>query len=84
MVNPEIIGYIAGFLMAIALSPQIIKAWKTKSTKDISIVWTVIVLIGLILWIVYAILNKIMPLLIFASIELSMTFSLFILKIKYK
>ena len=84
MVNPEIIGYIAGFLMAIALSPQIIKAWKTKSTKDISIIWTVIVLIGLILWIAYAILNKIMPLLIFASIELSMTFLLFILKIKYK
>ena len=84
MVNPDIIGYIAGFLMAIALSPQIIKAWKTKSTKDISIVWTVIVLIGLILWIAYAILNKIMPLLIFASIELSMTFLLFILKIKYK
>ena len=84
MANLEIIGYLAGFLMAIALSPQIIKAWKTKSTRDISIVWTIIVMIGLVLWIIYAISDKIMPLLIFASIEFSMTVLLFILKIKYK
>ena len=84
MANPEIIGYLAGFLMAVALSPQIIKAWKTKSTRDISIIWTMFVMVGLILWIAYAISNKIMPLLIFASIEFSMTSLLFILKIKYK
>ena len=84
MANLDIIGYLAGFLMAISLSPQLIKAWKTKSTKDISIMWTMFVMIGLILWIIYAISNKIMPLLIFASIEFSMTFLLFVLKIKYK
>ena len=84
MANLEITGYLAGFLIAIALSPQLIKAWKTKSTKDISILWTLTLMIGLILWVVYSVANKIFPLLIFASIEFLMTFSLFILKIIYK
>jgi len=36
MYQIEILGYIAGFLVATALAPQIIKTWKTKSAKDIS------------------------------------------------
>ncbi|MBI2652385.1 hypothetical protein HYX00_02865 [Candidatus Woesearchaeota archaeon] len=84
MANLEFVGYLAGFLVAIALSPQLIKTWRTKSTKDISILWTLTLMTGLILWIVYAVANKILPLAIFASIEFSMALILFVLKIKYK
>ncbi len=84
MANLEIVGYLAGFLIAIALSPQLIKIWRTKSTKDISILWTLIVMFGLLLWIVYAISNKILPLLIFASIDFLMMLSLFVMKLIYK
>ena len=31
------LGYIAGFFTTIAFLPQVIKVWRTKSTKDISI-----------------------------------------------
>ena len=41
------IGYLAGIIVAISLSPQLIKAWKTKSTKDISIIWTLTYMAGL-------------------------------------
>ena len=84
MANLEIIGYLAGFLIAIALSPQLIKTWKTKSTKDISILWTLMLMTGLLLWVVYAAVNKILPLLIFAAVEFLMIFSLFIMKLIYK
>ena len=84
MANLEIIGYIAGFLIAIALSPQLIKTWKTKSTKDISILWTLMLMTGLLLWVVYAAANKILPLLIFAATEFLMTFLLFVMKLIYK
>lgn len=82
--NVEIIGYLAGALVAISLSPQVIKSYKTKSTKDISIIWTLILMTGLSLWIVNAVLNSIVPLAIFATIEFFMTFSLFLLKLIYK
>ncbi len=84
MANLEIVGYIAGFLVAIALSPQLIKTLQTKSTKDISILWTLALMSGLLLWIVYATANKILPLGIFAAIEFFMALSLFVLKLVYK
>ncbi len=84
MAELEIIGYLAGFLVAFALSPQLIKTWKTKSTKDISILWTLILMSGLLLWVIYAIVNKITPLAIFATVELFMTTALCIFKLIYK
>ena len=84
MANLEFVGYAAGFIMSIALLPQLMKALRTKSTKDISILWTLVVMIGLSLWILYATSNRIMPLLIFAAVEFIMIAFLFSLKIKYK
>ncbi len=82
--NLEIIGFLGGFLVTISLLPQVIKSYKTKSAKDISIAYTLILITGLGLWVLYAILNSIIPLAIFASVELLITASLLILKLKYK
>ena len=79
----EMIGYIAGIFTAIALLPQVIKAWKTKSVKDISLLWNSIYLIGLILWLVYGFGINSRPLIIFVVIELVLALSLIILKFKY-
>jgi len=79
----ELVGYLAGFIVALALSPQIIKAWKTKSTKDISIAWNLTLMVGLLLWVIYGIANRILPLAIFGSIEFSIASSLLILKLRY-
>ena len=80
----EIIGHLAGFLVAVALTPQIIKVWRTKSTKDISIIWTLILMTGLLLWVTYAIINSITPLALFGTIEFLLSFTLFLFKLKYK
>lgn len=80
----EIVGYIAGFLVSISLTPQLIKTWMTKSTKDISILWTIILMTGLLFWIIYASFNQILPLLIFGIIEFSMASTLLIFKNIYK
>ena len=79
----EFIGYLGGFLIAIALAPQLVKTWKTKSAKDLSLLWTTISLIGLILYGIYAAISGVMPLLTFATIESVMIIILIILKIKY-
>ena len=34
---PTFLGYLAGFLTTSAFLPQVIKAWKTKSTQDLSL-----------------------------------------------
>ena len=80
----ELTGYIAAILMSISLTPQVIKSWRTKSTKDISITWTLIYLSGLFFWLAYAIMLPSYPLLLAASVEFLMAISLLILKLKYK
>ena len=80
----EFIGFIAGFLVSVALSPQLIKTWRTKSARDISIFWSITLMSGLLLWVVYAGVNKILPLFIFGLIELSLALTLFVFKIIYK
>ena len=65
----EIFGYIGGALVTVSLLPQVIKSFKTKSTKDISLFYTLILAAGLGLWVIYAILNSIIPLAVFATIE---------------
>ena len=80
----EIIGFIAGFLVSIALLPQVIKTWRSKSSKDISLSWTIILMSGLFLWIVYAFIYWILPLFIFGLVEFSMVLTLFVFKFLYK
>ncbi len=79
----ELTGYLAGIIMVVALMPQIIKSWKTKSTKDISIGWNSIYIFGLILWIVYGIGIKSYPLTFTVIVETILAISLLILKFRY-
>ena len=61
-----IIGLSAGFLTTISLLPQLIKLYKTKLTRDISIYWTLLLTIGIVLWLIYGIILRDVPL-IFAN-----------------
>ncbi|MCD6557013.1 MAG: hypothetical protein DRI94_06270 [Bacteroidetes bacterium] len=82
--NPEIFGHIGGAIIAFALLPQVIKSWKTKSVKDISLIWNSLMLTGLITFLIYGIGINSLPIMIFGSIEISFTASLLILKLLYK
>ncbi len=82
--NPEIFGHIGGAIIAFALLPQVIKSWKTKSVKDISLIWNSLMLIGLITFLIYGIGINSLPIIIFGSIEICLTASLLILKLLYK
>ena len=84
MYKIEIVGYIAGFLVSVSLTPQVIKTWKTKSARDISVIWTLILMSGLILWVIYAIVNRIVPLALFGIIEFTLALTLFVFKFVYK
>lgn len=81
--NVEIIGFIAGTLVAVSLLPQVIKSWKTKSTNDISLGWSVTNLGGQIMWVVYGGFIGSYPLVIMSGVTLSMALSVFYLKLRY-
>ena len=51
----EIIGVIAAVCTTFAFVPQVIKVWKTKQTKDLSLRMYSIMFLGILLWLVYGI-----------------------------
>jgi MtN3 and saliva related transmembrane protein len=62
--KPELIqwiGILAGVFTAVSLIPQIVKIIKEKKSDDISYLYLSILLAGLVLWIVYGILRKDVP-----------------------
>ncbi|MFA5972433.1 MAG: SemiSWEET transporter [Lentimicrobiaceae bacterium] len=54
--NNEVIGIMAGALSCTTFLPQVIKTWKSKSTKDISLPMFLIASVSTTLWLVYGIL----------------------------
>jgi MtN3 and saliva related transmembrane protein len=51
----EIIGLIAAVCTTFAFVPQVMKVWKTKQTKDLSLRMYSIMFIGILLWLIYGI-----------------------------
>lgn len=56
-----ILGLVAGICTTIAVLPQLLKAWRTKKVKDVSLGMYFVLITGLALWIVYGIIQKDFP-----------------------
>jgi MtN3 and saliva related transmembrane protein len=79
----DIIGYAAGILVIVSLIPQMVKSWKTKSTKDISLLRYIIYVFGITLWLIYAFLLKNGPMLFSNTIAILFAGSILYMKLRY-
>lgn len=66
----EIIGLFAGTCVTISVIPQILKVWKTKKVREISLRTFGILTFGILVWIIYGVLKKDFPIIITNSISL--------------
>jgi len=83
MVYVEIVGFAAGILTSGSLIPQVVKSWKTKSTKDVSLGWVVVLTIGAFLWVIYGSLIGSLPVIFTNVVTFIFIFIILILKIKH-
>jgi len=79
-----IIGLIAAAFTTISLFPQLIKVWKTKSTKDISTGMFSLFCCGVFLWFIYGVYVNDLPIMIANSLAFIQALIILILKAKYK
>ncbi len=77
----EIIGYVGAFLSAVTFIPQVWRAWKTKSTEDLSAPMLLIVLASTFVWLTYAVLTQSGP--VIAANIIVLILSLTLLYFKY-
>lgn len=80
----EAIGFIAAALTTTAFVPQVIKAWRTRSTQSISLRMYLMLCTGVLLWLVYGIEINSLPIILANGVTLILTLSILALKIQYK
>lgn len=78
------LGIIAGFLTTIAFIPQLLKAWQTQSTRDISLGTFLLFCTGVLFWLVYGILIGNFPIAINNVVTLAIALAILALKLKYR
>lgn len=64
----EWVGLFGAFLSSVTFLPQVWLAWKTKSVGDLSLGMLLIVFTSVIVWLVYGIYLKLLPVIIANSI----------------
>jgi len=79
----EYIGLIAGFLITCSFVPQIMRVLKLKSAREISILFTSLTLVGMVLWLTYGILHGLIPIMVWNVIGLVLIIILLAAKLKY-
>jgi MtN3 and saliva related transmembrane protein len=78
-----ILGASAAFLTTLGFFPQVIKAHRTKHTKDLSLIMYLFLCAGLILWIAYGLLLKQTPIIAANAVTLVLCLYIVFLKVKY-
>lgn len=81
--EPQVIGYIAGFLTTISFLPQAIKTIRSKSTESISLWMYGLFVMGVTLWLVYGLLIADPTLIAANAITLLFASPILILKLRH-
>jgi MtN3 and saliva related transmembrane protein len=76
------IGYIAGTLTTIAFAPQLIKCFRTESTKDVSLLMLICSTSGMALWLIHGLIQHDNALVIANTISVALASTLLVYKLK--
>ncbi len=79
----SLIGFIAATLTTIAFLPQVIKVWKSRSARDISLGMYCLFSTGVLLWLVYGIMLAAWPIIVANLITLLLALLIVGMKLKF-
>lgn len=84
MTGVDILGYSACAVTALTFLPQVLKTWKEKSAKNVSLMMFIIAFINEVMWIAYGVLRDDMVIIVTNVIMIIMCSVMISLKLKYK
>lgn len=79
----DVIGYVAGFILAICFLPQVIKTFRLKHANDVSLWMLILNFMAAILYEVYAWRLGLMPVVIMNGIFGGLVLTVIALKLRY-
>ena len=76
----DLVGSVAGTLTTVAFVPQVVKTWRSRSTRDISLAMWLAFSLGVALWMLYGLLAGSVPIVVSNGLTLLLAGS--VLRIK--
>ncbi len=83
MTGMTVLGLAAGFCTSFAYLPQVVKAWRTRSTHDISREMFVLMVTGIVLWLAYGFLQHDLPIVAANLASLVLVGAILYFKLRY-
>jgi MtN3 and saliva related transmembrane protein len=83
LIITESFGFVAGALATCSVIPQVVRVLRLRSAREISLVFTILLMLGLIFWMVYGIRLELTPVIVWNSIGIIVTGLLLYAKLKY-
>jgi MtN3 and saliva related transmembrane protein len=80
----QLLGLAAGALTTAAFLPQVIKTWKSRSAKDLSLGMFSLFCLGVLLWLVYGLMVKDIPVIAANLVTLMLASTLLFFKLRFK
>jgi MtN3 and saliva related transmembrane protein len=79
-----VIGLVAGLITTLGYVPQVIKGYRSGSMEDVSILMPLVLILGMSLWLVYGIILRDIPIMLWNAVSVILNSGMFILKIRYE
>ena len=84
MVTPaEGFGLAGGFFIALGLVPQVIRVWRMKDAREISLTFVLLTMAGTLLWLVYGVLLGLLSVMLWNGINFGLQSALLAVKLRY-
>lgn len=80
----SVIGFAAAILTTIAFVPQVVRVWRSRSTRDISLPMFLVLALGIVLWLIYGALIGDLPLIVANVVTLILVLMILFFKLRYK
>lgn len=78
-----LVGYVAAILTTLAFIPQLIRVWRHRSARDISLAMFLAYSFGVFLWFVYGIAIHSMPVIVANAVTLALSLAILALKLRF-
>ena len=79
----EILGFVAGAIVTLSYFPQLVRVFRLKSAHEISLTFTILMLVGILIWMTYGIIFGLAPIILWNVIGAAQAAALLYAKLKY-
>jgi MtN3 and saliva related transmembrane protein len=81
--SQDVFGFIGGVLVTVALVPQVVRVFRLKSAVEISLPFTILLIVGMLFWLGYGILFQLFPVILWNAVGTGLVATLLSAKLKY-